>query len=206
MAVALGAAAPRMSLAQDAYTGVGSPPELAAREATVFEAVTPRKPGVNVDVLARFEEFQRDFARDFGVKAGNDSDAGEGGGGDAGSRFGEAFVKRWEGSAAYRWYERMLGVYDRFEGLYERIESSTRWATSGFEVDPDLEAAVDGKLRLHVDRDVGRFDVGLNVDNALDGRLGLRLGGTVKGYKFGFGVSDVVNDGRLSVQVRKTTK
>lgn len=100
----------------------------------------------------------------------------------------------------------MLGVYDRFEGFYERLESSTRWATRGFDVDPDLEAAVDGKLRLHVERRLGLFDMGVNVDNALDGRLGLRLGGTVRGYKFGFDVSDIVNDGRMSVQVRKTTK
>jgi hypothetical protein len=100
----------------------------------------------------------------------------------------------------------MVGVYDRFEGLYQRIERSSRWATRGVSVDPDLEAAVDGKLRLAVERRVAGFDMGVKVDDAVSGRLGLRLGGVVRGYKFGFDVNDVVNDGRWSLQVRRTTR
>ncbi len=183
----------------------GSPPELlAARAVTAFGAREPPKIGANVDVRTRFAEFQRDFATDFGVDVADDPGSEGEPGGDSDSQFGEAFAKRWEGSLAYHWYEKMLGVYDRFEGFYQRVERSTRWARSGFDVDPDLEAAVDGKLRLHVEREVGFLDMGVNVDDALGGQLGLRLGGVIRGYKFGFGVSDVANNGRVSVQVRKT--
>lgn len=183
-----------------------SPPERTAARAATVHAVEPRQP--RIDVRARFEAFQRDFAKDFGVGIGDEGD--EGGVGERAEKPGEKMARnlarRFEGSAAWRWYERMRGVYDRFEGVYERLETSTRWARSGFDVDPDLEAAVDGKLRLLVERDVGLLDVGVNVDNALDGRIGLRLGGTVRGYKFGFDLSDVVNEGRMSIQIRKTTK
>ena len=183
----------------------GSPPELsAARAVTVLVAREPPTTGSQVDVRARFAEFQRDFAADFGAGTGEDGGARDGPRNDSASRFGEALAKRWEGTFAYQWYERMLGVYDRFEGFYQRIEESTRWARSGFDVDPDLEAAVDGKLRLHLEREVAFLDTGVNIDDAMSGRLGLRLGGMIRGYKFGFGVSDVANKGRLSVQIWKS--
>lgn len=160
---------------------------------------------VEVDVRARFEAFQRELAEDF------DAPVGEGGGeeeeGDElEARVGGAFAERWEGSRMFHWYERMVGVYDRFEGFYQRIERSSRWATREVSVDPDLEAAVDGKLRVAVERRVAGFDMGLKVDDAVNGRLGLRLGGVFRGYKFGFDASDVVNDGRWSLQVRRTTR
>lgn len=161
---------------------------------------------VEVDVGARFEVFQRELAEEFGAPV----DAGEPGsakdGDDLGARFGEAFVERWGGSRVFRWYERMAGVYDRVEGFYQRVERSSRWATRNVSVDPDLEAAVDGKLRLAVERRVVGLDMGVKVEDAVSGKLGLRLGGVVRGYKFGFDVSDVVSDGRWSLQVRRTTK
>ncbi|HKY59644.1 MAG TPA: hypothetical protein VJP59_01415 [Gemmatimonadota bacterium] len=160
---------------------------------------------VEVDVRARFEAFQREFAEDFGAPVGDGGpEDGEANGLE--ERVGQAFAERWEGSRMFRWYEKMVGVYDRFEGFYERIERSSRWATRGVSVDPDLEAAVDGKLRLAVERRVARFDMGVKVDDAVSGRLGLRLGGVIRGYKFGFDVSDVVNDGRWSLQIRRTTR
>ena len=119
---------------------------------------------------------------------------------------GEAFMARWEGSRLFHWYERMAGVYERFEGFYQRVERSTRWATQDVRVDPDLEAAVDGKLRVAVERRVAGLDLGVKVEDAMSGRLGLRLGGVVRGYKFGFDVSDVVSDGRWGLQIRRTTK
>ncbi len=190
----------------------GAAPERAVPALTLYEALAtrsglwstpvPEEAGVvEIDVGARFEAFQRQFAEDFDAPiGGEDGDDVE----DVGTRVGVAFVQRWEGSRMFRWYERLVGVYDRFEGLYQRVETSTRWATRDFSVDPDLEAAVDGKLRVAVERRVAGFDMGLRVDDAIDGRLGLRLGGVIRGYKFGFGVSDVMNDGRFSIQVRKT--
>ena len=186
-------------------------PALALREGMggpgFWAAPAPREGElVEVDVRARFEAFQRDLAEDFGAPVGDGGPEGVNGGDDLETRVGEAFAKRWEGSRMFRWYERMVGVYDRFEGFYQRVERSSRWATRGVSVDPDLEAAVDGKLRLAVERRVAGFDMGVKVDDAVSGRLGLRLGGVIRGYKFGFDVNDVVNDGRWSLQVRRTTR
>jgi hypothetical protein len=165
-----------------------------------------KEEAVEVDVRARFEAFQRELAEDFGAPVGDGGPEDGKEGDDLEARVGEAFAERWEGSRMFRWYERMVGVYDRFEGFYQRIERSSRWATRGVSVDPDLEAAVDGKLRLAVERRVAGFDMGVKVDDAVSGRLGLRMGGVIRGYKFGFDVSDVVNDGRWSLQVRRTTR
>lgn len=177
-----------------------------ARPAFRLAPAAPEADTVEVDVRARFAAFQRDLAEDF------DAPIDDGGPGvkkeenDLETRVGEAIARRWEGSRMFRWYERMVGVYDRFEGFYERVERSSRWATRGVSVDPDLEAAVDGKLRLAVEKRVAGLDMGVNVDDAVSGRLGLRLGGVIRGYKFGFDVSDVVDDGRWSLQVRRMTK
>lgn len=159
---------------------------------------------VEVDVGARFEVFQRELAEEFGAPV--DTGAGSAKeGDDLGTRVGEAFVERWGGSRVFRLYERMAGVYERVEGFYQRVERSSRWATRNVSVDPDLEAAVDGKLRLAVERRVAGLDMGVKVEDAVSGKLGLRLGGVIRGYKFGFDVSDVVSDGRWSLQVRRTT-
>lgn len=185
-------------------------------EFTLYEAMAP--PGfwaapaaregetVEVDVRTRFEAFQRELAEDFGAPVGDGGSEGGKEGNDLENRVGEALAERWEGSRMFRWYERMVGVYDRFEGFYQRVERSSRWATRGVSLDPDLEAAVDGKLRLAVERRVAGFDMGVKVDDAMSGRLGLRLGGVIRGYKFGVDVSDVVNDGRWSLQIRRTTR
>jgi len=184
--------------AQDAgEPRTGSSPELAAQALTVHEAMEQQTVAPEVDVGVRFEEFQRDFEEDFGVRPGGDPVV------DLGERVAKAAAKRWEGTSAYRLYERLEGVYDRFEGFYERLESSARWASSGFEVEPDLEAAVDGKVRVHVERRIGTFDMGLDLDDAIEGKLGLRLGGMVRGYKVSFDARDIVQDGRISFQVRK---
>ena len=159
-----------------------------------------------VDVGARFEVFQRELAEEFGAPVDGGGGGSGKGGEDLGSRVGEAFVERWGGSRVFRLYERMAGVYDRVEGFNQRLERSSRWATRNVSVDPDLEAAVDGKLRLAVERRVAGFDMGVKVEDAVSGKLGLRLGGVVRGYKFGVDVSDVVRDGRWSLQVRRTTK
>lgn len=211
LAVVLAVAAAGPSPAQEGEPS-RAPPEWAVPSLTLYEAlarpanawpmpVAKEEGPVEIDVGARFEAFQREFAEDFGASTGGED------GDDAavmGERVGEALVERWEGSRLFRWYERLIGVYDRFEGVYQRLERSTRWATRDFSVDPDLEAAVDGKLRLAVERRVGGFDMGLKVDDAIDGRLGLRLGGVIRGYKFGLDVSDVINDGRYSIQIRRT--
>lgn len=190
-------------------------PALALHEAWApagfWAAPTPQEGSVvEVDVRTRFEAFQRELAEDFGAPV---NDGGQEGGkerrkegNDLETRVGEALARRWEGSRMFRWYEGMVGVYDRFEGFYQRVERSSRWATRGVSVDPDLEAAVDGKLRVAVERRVAGFDMGLKVEDAVSGRLGLRLGGVIRGYKFGFDVSDVVSDGRWSLQVRRTTR
>jgi hypothetical protein len=191
----------------------GSAPEVSARALTVHEVKKREEEiGAKVDVLARFEEFQRDFEEDFGAKHRSDPGSDFGAkprsdpGNDVATRIGKSLEKRWSGSAAFRLYERLEGVYDRGERVYKRLEASTRWATHGVSVDPDLEAAVNGKLRLNVQRRLGRFDMGLNVDDAISGKLGLRMGGVIRGYKVGLDVSDMINDGRISFQLRRMTK
>lgn len=155
----------------------------------------------DIDIDARFEQFQRDLARDLGFRPPKmDTPLAEG------KRTKTGLEARWEGSAAHRWYERLSGVYERVEGLYDRIEMSTRWATSGFEVDPDVERVFDGKLGLQIERRVAGFDMGVNVDDAVDGRLGFRVGGIVRGYKVSFDVSDIVEAGRFGFQLRRMTR
>lgn len=175
--------------------------------ATAQEANESPNDMADVDVQARFDEFQRDFAKDFGVKLRDEGERrGERRDEGIAAKFERDFAKRWEGSGVYRWYEKAAGVYDRVEGLYNRIEFSTRWATRGVDVNPDVDAVLDGKLRLHVERDVGRLNMGFDVDDAMAGRLGLRLGGTVRGYRVSFDVSDIVEVGRFGFQIRKSFK
>lgn len=170
---------------------VGAPLAPAATE-------TPILP--EVDIQARFDSFQRDFAKDFGVKLRKDRRSRSD---DAVAKAQKDFVKRFEGSGLYRWYQRMEGFYNRFEGLYDRIENSTSWATAGLDVDTDMEAALDGRLGLRVQREVKGFNVGVDVDDALAGRLGLSVGGTVKGYRISFDVSDLVEVGKVGFRLKR---
>lgn len=154
----------------------------------------------DVDIQARFDSFQRDFAKDFGVKLRKDRRRSDD---DAIVKARRDFVKRFEGSGLYRWYQRAEGVYNRFEGLYKRIERSTNWATGGLDVDTDMEAALDGRLGLTVQREVKGFNVGVDVDDAMAGRLGLSVGGTVRGYRISFDVSDLVEVGKVGFRLKR---
>lgn len=176
-------------------------PEVRASAVTMHDAVTSEDVFEDVDIGARFEQFQREFARDFGFQP-----PAAVGVSTRPKQRKTGIETRWEGSAAYRWYERLSGVYERVEGLYDRIEMSTRWASSGFEVDPSVERVFDGKLGLQIERRVAGFDMGFNVDDAVDGRLGFRVGGIVRGYKVSFDVSDIVEAGRFGFQLRRMTR
>lgn len=118
-------------------------------------------------------------------------------------KIGAALAKRWEGTGAYNLYRRLEGVYQRFESVYERLEDSARWTTHGVKFEPDLEAAVDGKLGLHAGRRIGTFNLGVDVNDALDGRLGLRLGGRLGRYQVSFDAADIVSERRFSFQLRQ---
>lgn len=174
--------------------------EEAAREAGTRAAAATEP----VDVQARFDAFQREFVEEFGgtvtpaegrpaaTQPESETD-----------RLVKSLESRWEASSAFRLYRRLEGVYERLEGLYDRIEVSTRWAAHGIRVDPDLESAFDGRLRLHVDRRVGRFDLGLDVDDAMNGKLGLRFGGRLRGYDVRLDVDDIVSEERVEIQIRR---
>ena len=153
----------------------------------------------SVDVAARFLAFQRDFERDFGARP-------RGGGGDRAAELGEKVAKRltdrFEGGRIYGWYVGGRRLYDRAEGLYERIETSTRWTTRGVSVDADVESAVYGDGRLHVEKRVKGFRLGLDVNDAAEGRFGVRLAGVVRGYHLNMGVGDFAH-GQLRVGVKK---
>jgi hypothetical protein len=189
-------------------TGVAYPAK--AQEATESpspEIGAPLAPGETdtqilpeVDIQARFDSFQREFAKDFGVKLRKDRRSSSD---DAIVKAREDFLKRFEGSGLYRWYQRAEGVYNRFEGLYKRIERSTNWATGGLDVDTDMEAALDGRLGLTVQRGVKGFNVGVDVDDAMAGRLGLSVGGTLKGYRISFDVSDLVEVGKVGFRLKR---
>jgi hypothetical protein len=182
----------------NAQEATESPSQGASVPLTPAATDTPILP--EVDIQARFDSFQRDFAKDFGVKLRKDR---RGSGDDAVVKARKDFAKRLEGSGLYRWYQRAEGVYNRFEGLYNRLENSTRWATSGLDVDTDMEAALDGRLGLTVQREVKGFNVGVDVDDAMAGRLGLSVGGTVKGYRISFDVSDLVEVGKVGFRLKR---
>lgn len=175
--------------------------DVRASAVTIRDADASENGFDEIDIDARFEQFQRDLARDLGFKPPETNTRLA-----DGERSKTGLEARWEGSAAHRWYQRLSGVYQQVEGLYDRIEMSTRWATSGFEVDPDVERVFDGKLGLQIERRVAGFDMGVNVDDAVEGRLGFRVGGMVRGYKVSFDVSDVVEAGRFGFQLRRMTR
>jgi hypothetical protein len=161
---------------------------------------TEANSAANVDVQARFDAFQREFAKDFGFEL---EDNRKRPGDDFARKVEEDFARRFEGSAAFRWYERGAALYGRLEGIYDRLENQTRWATSGFDVDPDFEAAVDGKIRLHVERRMRGVHMGFDVDDAMAGKLGLRLSRVMSGYKLSLDVNDMVDMGRVGIRIKK---
>lgn len=152
-----------------------------------------------VDVEARFEEFQRAFERDFGRGGGDDAERRLV---DLGERVKKRLAARFQGGAMFRWYRRAVGFYDRVEGFYERIESATNWATAGFDVDAQVESVVDGRVAVHVEREILGFDVGLGVRDATAGRVGLQVGGELRGYKINLDVTDLAA-GQLRFGLRK---
>lgn len=164
----------------------------------------PVEPGAaaalpDVDVAARFEDFQLDFESEFGAPRGS--------GGPAPAeafalRMKERFEERFAESAMLRWYQGAERVAQRFEGLYERLEASTRWAGSGFEVHTNMESIVDGRMRVAVEREVRGFRVAFDMRDAAEGRFGLRVGGAVRGYKISVDVSDLAA-GTLRLQLDK---
>lgn len=201
--LAAGASAMTSVISASAQVETGSaslPPGLEVRAEIAHAALAEDAESIEpVDVRARYDAFERGFAEDFGVGRGSDVE-------ELAEQMEKAFAGRLEGSMVFRWYERLEGTYDRFEGLYNRLETSTRWARSGFSVDPDMEAAIDGKVRLNVRRKVGTVDMGLDVDDAISGKLGLRLGSTVRGYRLSLDVTDIVNAGRFGFQLRRITR
>src|SRR5688572_2321560 len=147
-----------------------------------------------VDISVRFAAFQRDFDEEFGPPArGKDLEA----------KFVERLEKRLEESPLLRQYrDRGMGLYRRFEGLYERIEASTRWSTKGVQIDAEVESMVDGNVRLHVERRIHGFKLGLDINDATQGRVGLRFGGVVRGYHINLDLKDVTS-GQLRLGLRK---
>lgn len=162
---------------------------------------TPPDSLPEVDVAARIEAFQRGFVEDFGGTI----DRGTGEAlrrEDLGARIERRLTERFEGSSLERWYRRALGLYRGAEGVYARIEAATNWATTGFDLDADLESVVDGKVVVHVERRVHGFDLGLDVEDAVEGKVGLRLGGVVRGYKISLDAGDV-GSGRVAFRLKK---
>lgn len=152
-----------------------------------------------VDILTRFESFQRDFDDVFG----GDSRRYEGPGREGlGERWARRLESRFAGSTLGAWYGGAVDLIEDVEGIYERVESSTRWASRGFRLDADLESVVDGKVTVHLERRIHGFNVGLDAEDAVDGRFGLRLGGVVRGYVINLDVGDV-EAGRMTFRLKK---
>jgi hypothetical protein len=177
------------------------PDDVVERSAPSLEFPFPASPPLPppdslpaVDVAVRFAEFQLEFDEEFGPPArGKELEA----------LFVKRLEERLEESAFLRRYrDRGMGLYRRFEGLYERIESSTRWSAKGVRIDAEVESMIDGNVRVHAERRIHGFKLGLDINDATQGKVGLRFGGVIRGYHINLDLRDVTS-GQLRLGLRK---
>lgn len=113
------------------------PTRTEARAATAGSLLLP---SVQVSVLSRYHEFQRDFDGDFGVEGlTNDRE------GDVLEDLRSRLDARWGDATMYQWIERGLA-------LYARVQASTQIRRKGFDMEVDVDDVSDGKLGVRVQR------------------------------------------------------
>lgn len=108
-----------------------------ARAATAGSLLLP---SIQVSILSRYHEFQRDFDGDFGVEGlTNDQE------GDALADLRSRLDARWGNASVYQWIERGLA-------FYARVQASTQVRRKGFDMEVDVDDMPEGKLGVRVQR------------------------------------------------------
>jgi len=113
------------------------PTRMEARAATAGNLLLP---SVQFPILSRYDEFEREFGVDFGVRGlTRDRD---------GDVLGELHARldaRWGDATLYQWIERGLAVY-------ARVQASTQVRRKGFDMEVEVDDMAEGKLGVRVQR------------------------------------------------------
>lgn len=113
------------------------PTRLEARAATASNLLLP---SVQIPILSRYSQFEREFGVDFGVR-GLVDDRDE----DVLKDLRSRLLARWGDAAVYQWIERGLA-------LYARVQASTQLRRKGFDMEVEMDDVAEGKLGLRVQR------------------------------------------------------
>ena len=117
-------------------TGPG-PTRLEARAATASNLLLP---SVQIPILSRYNQFERDFGVDFGVRGLVDDREG-----DVLEDLRARLDARWGDATMYQWIERGLA-------LYARVQASTQLRRKGFDMEVEMDDVAQGKVGLRVQR------------------------------------------------------
>ena len=113
------------------------PTRMDARAATVSNLLLP---SVQIPILPRYNQFERDFGVDFGVRGLLDDRDG-----DVLEDLRARLDARWGDATVYQWLERGLA-------LYARVQASTQMRRKGFDMEVEMDDVAEGKLGLRVQR------------------------------------------------------
>ena len=109
-------------------------------EARAATAGSLLHPSLQVSILSRYHQFQRDFDGDFGVEGltrDHEDDVLDG--------LRARLEARWGEATMYQWIERGLAIY-------ARVQASTQLRRKGFDMEVDMDDMSDGKLGVRVQR------------------------------------------------------
>ncbi len=121
---------------------LGQGPTREAQAATVLDA--DQRPGKSRPIL-RYQAFQRDFQRDFGLA----TPLASGAGGLLGLR--ARLEERWGNTTVYQWLERGLAAYTWFR-------ASTSTERRGFDIRMDTDDMAEGRVGVEMSRPLGSAD------------------------------------------------
>jgi hypothetical protein len=108
-----------------------------ARAATAGNLLLP---SVQFPIVSRYNEFEREFGVDFGVRGlSRDRD------GDVLGDLRARLDARWGDATLYQWIERGLAVY-------ARVQASTQVRRKGFDMEVEVDDMAEGKLGVRVQR------------------------------------------------------
>lgn len=113
------------------------PTRMEARAATASNLLLP---SVQIPILPRYNQFERDFGVDFGVRGLLDDRDG-----DVIEDLRARLDARWGDATVYQWIERGLA-------LYARVQASTQLRRKGFDMEVEMDDVAEGKLGLRVQR------------------------------------------------------
>lgn len=113
------------------------PTRLEARAATASNLLLP---SMQIPILSRYNEFERDFGVDFGVRGLLDDRDG-----DVLDDLRTRLDARWGDATVYQWIERGLA-------LYARVQASTQLRRKGFDMEVEMDDVAEGKVGLRVQR------------------------------------------------------